>query len=40
MSRKLAPTLPLRYLIAAATAFVLASAGVPWLAGEDRKSVV
>ncbi len=29
-----APTLPLRYLIAAATAFVLAAAGVPWLAGE------
>lgn len=29
-----APTLPLRYLIAAATAFFLASAGVPWLASE------
>lgn len=34
MRRGPAPTLPLRYLVAAATAFFLASVGIPWLAGE------
>ncbi|MBI4635773.1 MAG: hypothetical protein HY727_05435 [Candidatus Rokubacteria bacterium] len=32
--RRLSATLPLRYLLAAALAFVLAALGVPWLAGE------